>query len=242
MELVSYAFAAGALATLNPCGFSLLPAALGRFLANRRRGGSAGLAVGLLMGLGVFATFAGVGALVALIGTAVGAYLPYVNSLLGVGLIALGFRSLLGRPPSLAIRGPAGREGSLAEFVLFGIAYGLASLGCTLPVFLAVAGLALSRGPGGLAVLLAYGLGMAGVLAAVGWVVGMGKEGVLRGLRLAGRGFAWLGGVLLLLAGSYLLGFQLDFLLGLRQLTWGLPLAAGFVAWFVGRWRAFHPA
>ncbi len=135
MELVSYAFAAGALATLNPCGFSLLPAALGRFLANRRRGGSAGLAVGLLMGLGVFATFAGVGALVALIGTAVGAYLPYVNSLLGVGLIALGFRSLLGRPPSLAIRGPAGREGSLAEFVLFGIAYGLASLGCTLPVF-----------------------------------------------------------------------------------------------------------
>jgi len=48
--------------------------------------------------------------------------------------------------------------------------------------------------------------------------------------------------VLLLLAGSYLLGFQLDFLLGLRQLTWGLPLAAGFVAWFVGRWRAFHPA
>ncbi len=242
MERVSYAFAAGALATLNPCGFSLLPAALGRFLANRRRGGSAGLAVGLLMGLGVFATFAGVGALVALIGTALGAYLPYVNSLLGVGLIALGFRSLLGRPPSLAIRGPAGREGSLAEFVLFGIAYGLASLGCTLPVFLAVAGLALSRGPGGLAVLLAYGLGMAGVLAAVGWVVGMGKEGVLRGLRLAGRGFAWLGGVLLLLAGSYLLGFQLDFLLGLRQLTWGLPLAAEFVAWFVWRWRAFHPA
>jgi len=76
VDLFVYALTAGAFATLNPCGFSLLPASLGRFLARRGHGPGVGLVVGLSMGAGAFSAFAAIGVVLSLFGVAMGAYLP----------------------------------------------------------------------------------------------------------------------------------------------------------------------
>ncbi len=239
MSFFLYAFTAGALATLNPCGFALLPATIGRFLAKGTRGWAAGLWLGLLLGLGAFLTFALIGGALSLVGTALGAYLPYLNLALGLLLIALGVLSLLGRGVGLGVGARAPRGGGPGEFFLFGLAYGLASLGCTLPIFLAVVGFAFAKGPGeGLLALLAYGSGMAGALTAIGVLVGFGKEELVRGLRRAGRWIEPLGALLLLAAGAYLAAYQLAFLLdrpGLAGWAAGASLPLGLLFYLLAR-------
>lgn len=244
MSFLVYAFTAGALATLNPCGFAMLPAVLGRFLARGQGGARAGLGLGLLLSLGALTAFGVMGLLLTLVGTALSRYLPYVNLLLGLFLLTLGALTLAGRGVGLGVdlRAPEGR--GWGEFYLFGLFYGLASLGCTLPVFLAVAGVALSRGPlEGLLALSAYGLGMGAVLMGASLLVGLGKVELVKGLRRAGLYLESLGAGLLLVAGGYLLAYWLTFLLGNPALARALGLGAGALALFLGLWlrrRATH--
>lgn len=66
--------------------------------------------------------------------------IPWLNLIIGVGLTALGIWTGMGRTlllplPTIAVKG-FGR--SPQAMFLYGIAYGLASLGCALPVFLSV--------------------------------------------------------------------------------------------------------
>lgn len=227
MSLLFYAWTAGALATLNPCGFALLPATLGRFLAKGKSGGWGGFWLGLLLGLGAFSTFAVIGFVLSLVGTALGSYIPYVNLGLGFILVGLGLATVMGHGLGfhLGTRAPLGSGGRF-EFYLFGVAFGLASLGCTLPVFLAIVGLAFAKGAvTGLIALLGYGAGMAAVLVVVGVLAGLGKGELLKTMRQAGIYLEPIGGVLLLLAGGYLLGYQLEFLIQRPGLTWQLALA-----------------
>lgn len=209
MSLWLYAFTAGALATLNPCGFALLPAVLGRFLTQGRGGVRAGLGLGLLLTLGTLSVFGAIGLVFSWLGSALGRYLPYLNLLLGLGLLAMGVLTLIGKGGGLNLPLRAPRGQGLGQFYGFGLAYGLASLGCTLPVFLSVAGFALTQGPvAGALALLAYGLGMGMVLITVSLLVGLGQEGALKRLRQGGGYLEVLGALLLLLAGGYLAGYQ----------------------------------
>jgi cytochrome c-type biogenesis protein len=243
VSFLIYAFTAGALATLNPCGFAMLPAVLGRFLARGQGGVRAGLLLGVSLSLGALSAFGGMGLLLSLVGTALSRYLPYVNLLLGLLLLTLGALTLAGRGVGLAVdlKAPEGR--GWGEFYLFGLFYGLASLGCTLPVFLAVAGLALSRGAlEGVWALTAYGLGMGGVLVGVSLLVGLGKEELLKGLRRAGLYLEPLGAALLLFAGGYLLGYWGGFLFLGEPRPW-LGLGVGGVLLILdGRLRSLAKA
>lgn len=240
MGLFFYAFTAGVFAAFNPCGFALLPAALGRFLAGGRGGVRAGLGLGLFLSLGALTAFGGLGLLLALVGSALARYLPYVNLALGLGLLLLGALTLAGRGLGLEVGFQVPRGLGAGEFYLFGLAFGLASLGCALPVFLAVASLAFSRGAWeGLLALLAYGLGMGAVLVGVSLLVGLGKEELLRSLRRVGVYLEPLGAGLLLLAGTYLLAYWLTALVPDPALARGLGLLGGAFALLLGlkgRW------
>ena len=88
--------------------------------------------------------------------------------------------------------------------MLFGLGYGVASLSCTLPIFLVVAGAALTGS--GLAVPLtfaAYALGMGTILTALAVAVALSRTGVANGVRRLRPHFTRLSGVLLVAAGAY---------------------------------------
>jgi len=176
-----YAYAAGMVAAVNPCGVLLLPSLVAYYLAGEHaagapwweRSGSAFL-LGVMATLGFVALFAAVGLVFALSGRALGAYFPVGGTIVGVALAALGlWLAVTGRSFGLtsATRAMGGvRLGaSLRSLFAFGVAYGIASLACTLPVFLVVVGTALSaegllQGAGQFVV---YALGMGTVLTAV---------------------------------------------------------------------------
>lgn len=206
------ALVAGALATLNPCGFPLLPAFLSFYVgAQEERLPSAGsrvlqgLVVGLVVTAGFLAVFVVVGLPVAYGAGVVSDALPWVGVVLGALLVAAGLLSLVGRPPRLPIRwGMRARPARGAgPMLLFGVGYGVASIGCTLPVFLAVVGAAAS-GASTVLVFAVYGAGMAVVLTALSVAAALLREGLARGLRRLLPHMGRIAGGLLMVAGGYL--------------------------------------
>jgi len=107
--------------------------------------------------------------------------------------------------------GTAARHAGPWGYAAFGLAYGLASLGCTLPVFLIVVGNALVL-HGFLASLLEfllYGLGMSVVIAALTLVVALFKGAALGRPRRLVRFVSPASAVLLLVTGGYVVYYWL---------------------------------
>lgn len=212
-----YAFAAGMLAAVNPCGFALVPAYLGSYLwpdgssarwrlLVRAIGFSAAVTAGFVV------LFGTAGLLLGGIGAAAVRSLPWLGLMVGVVLAAAGAAALAGGPsPSIAAgQGLAGFLGRAAArpgptgYAAYGVVYGLASLGCALPVFLSVVGGAMTQGPlvaAGLFVL--YGLGLGAVLSAAAVTAAALGTGIFARLGRVGRATPVAGAALLLVAGAY---------------------------------------
>jgi cytochrome c biogenesis protein CcdA len=136
---------------------------------------------------------------------------PSLGLAAGAAAMLAGAVALAGRG-TLAVPLPAGLPRSQNHWLrplVFGVAYGLASLGCSLPVFLAFLASSLAvRGSGNaLAVLAAYVTGIATTILALLVVATLLREGLARRLGpLAGR-LHRVSGLLLLLAGGDLTYF-----------------------------------
>jgi cytochrome c biogenesis protein CcdA len=210
------ALAAGAVAAVNPCGFALLPAYLSLLLVGEggeRTGGrlsAVGRALVLTsaMTLGFVAVFGAFGLLAAPAVDAVASRLPWLSMVIGLVLVALGGWLLGGRSlPSLPgfRRAPAmtRRFGSMA---LFGVAYAVASLSCTIGPFLAVVATAGFRGGAplaGVGLFLSYGLGMAFLVGSVALAVALARMSFVLRLRRSAPTLARAGGGVLVLSGAY---------------------------------------
>ncbi|MBX6773055.1 MAG: hypothetical protein IRY83_15120 [Chloroflexi bacterium] len=139
---LAYAFAAGMAATVNPCGFVMLPTLVSYYLgtADLRerdqpvwRRGAAGLGLGLAATAGFVALFTVVGAALAAGGQALSSIFPWLGFAIGVILALLGLWLLLsGRSLGIVLlhRVQPPRWRSPAGFFLFGVAYEAASLSC----------------------------------------------------------------------------------------------------------------
>jgi cytochrome c biogenesis protein CcdA len=130
--------------------------------------------------------------------------------------VVLGLWLYLGR--SLSVRVPhleaARVAGSYRAMFVYGVTYALASLGCTLPIFLVAVGAALTAGPvGSLALFVAYSVGMGLVLTAVALGAALFQGAVSTTLRRALPYVQQVSALLLVVAGGYLLWTDLPRLL-----------------------------
>ncbi len=207
------AFTAGMLATVNPCGFAMLPAYLGFFLGLERTEASTtasigrALAVSAAVAAGFMAVFIPIGVL---LNAGVGslAWVRYASIGIGLTLVALGLAMLCGY--RLPITGPklerGGRDRTVGSMALFGVSYAVASLGCTIPTFIVYGVATFTRDgvAGGFLSIAAYGLGMALVLTALTVALATARGGLLRAIRGSLRYVDRAAAALLVLAGAYL--------------------------------------
>ena len=206
------AVAAGMAASVNPCGFALLPAYLGAFLGFEHRSGGMGaigraLAVSAALTGGFIVVFGLFGLIVTPLALQLDDKLPWVTIVIGIGLVALGIVLLSGRELVLKIpklqRG--GRDGTLPSMFLFGISYATASLSCTIGPFLAVTTTTFrsSSWLAGIAVFFAYGIGMGIVIGVLTVALSLAKATVVEHFRRAMPMINRVSGVLLIVAGAY---------------------------------------
>ena len=158
---IGYAFGAGMVSAVNPCGFAMLPAYLSLYLgAGEEQFAEQSWLLRLVKAITIAGVVtAGFGILFGLIGMIVSAggsmllgVMPWVSIVIGVGLVGMGIWMLFGKHFSFEFMTNIGnrigdpRTISIRGFFLFGLAYGATSLGCTLPIFLVVVGGSLTSG------------------------------------------------------------------------------------------------
>ena len=215
-----YSFGAGMVSTVNPCGFTMLPAYLSIYLGERddivvprqyiRRGGKA-LLIGTAVTIGFTVLFSFFGVILWAGGYFLMQYLPWFGLFVGAVLACLGLFLLAGKSLYTALPARfASMIGSLEAqgiktYFLFGIGYGMASLGCSLPIFLVVVGSAIkSQGfANGLFQFFSYSMGMGAVLTSLVFSLAVFKGGLANYLRRVLPHTGKIAGAMLLLAGSY---------------------------------------
>ena len=211
-------FTAGLLAAINPCGFVLLPTYLVYFLGmeNLRPGTEhasmlRAVKVSLAVSAGFMSIFVVIGAVTKLSTNWFVDKAQWISLLIGVGLFALGIAMLFGyRLPFTTPRIDIGRRDlSVRSMYVFGLAYAVASIGCTIAPFVGVVlGSFSTKGLGtGIGAIGLYGVGMALVVTGLTVPLAFANTALLRVLR---RGMAWfeqVAGVLLILTGIYLVWY-----------------------------------
>jgi cytochrome c-type biogenesis protein len=211
---LAYAFSAGMVAAVNPCGFPMLPAYLSFFIGaddestDRASRIPRALASAAAVSLGFFVVFVGVGLPIDAGVDVLMEGVPWLTMAIGAALVAFGISLLVGRGPRFTLPrlDKGGRTRRFGSMVLFGMSYAIASLGCTLPIFLiAVAGTTERANLlSGVSAFLAYAAGMSVVLLFVSLALALAREGMVRRLRSVLRYIDLIAGALLVVVGVYL--------------------------------------
>ena len=239
---LTLALAAGGLSTVNPCGFAMLPAYLSFFvgagddqLPSASSRAALGLKTGLLVTAGFLVVFAAVGIPLTYGATRIVRGVPLAGIAVGMILVGVGVATVRGRGIAVTFANPVRVRGSRGPKTVFafGIGYGIASLGCTLPVFLAVVGASLAtQGTGAaLVVLAAYGLGMSAMLIVLSTGAALFRDGLVRTVRRLLPHMHTITGGLLTIAGLYLTYFWIRVRFG-PVATLGEDPIVGFVSAF----------
>ena len=214
---IALAFTAGMVATVNPCGFAMLPAYLSFFLgigSGDDQPAEAGLARALVVGAavsaGFMALFATGWAILELTTVNVEEFSPWLTVVIGAALAVGGVAFIAGWEPKLGIPRleKGGRTQGLGSMFLFGVSYAVASLSCTLGPFLSVVAATFDRTRvQGLLAFVAYGLGMALLLMALTVTLALARRGLLAKLRQVLPYVSRVSGVIMALMGLYLVWY-----------------------------------
>jgi len=206
------ALTAGMAATVNPCGFALLPAYLSAFVgldadSSKSSAVGRGLKVSAVLTLGFVAVFGVIGIVITKFIGGIQEYLPWATIVIGIGLIGLGIYLLTGRQIILNIPklNKGGADGTLLSMFLFGVSYAVASLSCTIGPFLAVTSTTFRNENylSGVMVFVLYGLGMGIVVSVLTLAVALAKDGLVNKFRSLLPKMNMFAGVLLVIAGAY---------------------------------------
>ncbi|MFT5697582.1 MAG: cytochrome c-type biogenesis protein [Desulforhopalus sp.] len=223
-----YAFGAGMVSAVNPCGFAMLPVYLTLYLGAeddnfRQRSLWFRLLKSFWIALVVTAGFGLLFGLVGIVVSAGGSFLmglmPWLAVIVGGGLVLLGIWILLGNTVAFhSIASVAGRIGdprqmSVRGFFLFGVAFGATSLSCTLPIFLMVVGSSVTAGDfsGGMLQFVSYIVGMGVIMQLLTLGIAVVKEGVVVGaLRKTMPYVQKVSAFFLIVAGAYIVYYWLS--------------------------------
>ncbi len=214
-----YAFGAGMVTAVSPCGVIMVPAYASLYVGGgedsrptRRRIGRA-LVMSAVVTAGFILLFGVTGAVLSWGGSFLKEYVPWVAVAIGVLLVVLGAYVVAGGklysslPARLADRLGGAAGPSARGFFVFGVAYAVAALSCTLHVFLLVVSSAVTTGGflSGVLQFVSFSLGMGSVILAVTVGLVLFRETMNRWLHRAVPVIARYSGLLLVIAGAYII-------------------------------------
>jgi cytochrome c-type biogenesis protein len=215
---LSLSFIRGLVASINPCGFVLLPTYLMYFLGVSAANGemqkapiSKALLVGVTVSSGFLAVFFAIGAVTQFWTQSLLENAKYATAAIGIAFVVLGIAMLFGyKLPIGTMQVRTGeRDRTLRSMFLYGIAYAVASLGCTLPLFMSTLfQTGESKGYwAGVANVVMYALGMAVVVISLTLALAAANASFVKWLKNKMQYVEMVSGAFVLLSGLYLLWY-----------------------------------
>lgn len=219
MEFVYFSFVQGVLAFLAPCAVALLPGYIVAFISRNSAGDPTlatrmgrGLKLALLSILGILLIYAIAGAMIIIAAQVLKDYMKWITIGMGGVLIVLGFLMVIGKNVafSLNMNNPTYKSEAVEAFV-FGVAYAIGALGCLFPLFLVVATQAMAAPTAleGASYIGAYFAGISGMMIAVILLSTFAKDLLMKYLRKILPHMERITGALLILAGLYVIHYQM---------------------------------
>lgn len=219
MDFIGFSFVQGVLAFLAPCAVALLPGYIVAFISRNSEGkpGAAtrlirGLKLALLSILGILFIYAMAGGMIVLASQVLKDYMKWITMGMGTVLIVLGILMVMGKNVSLSLnmKDPSYKT-EAAEAFVFGVAYAIGALGCLFPLFLVVATQAMAAPTvweGG-SYFLAYFAGMSSMMIAAILFSIFARDLLMKYLRKILPYMEMITGVLLIMAGMYVIYYQM---------------------------------
>lgn len=220
--LLVFSLTAGIAAFVNPCGMAVLPAYVSYFIGSVQSGGGSwsrtlirGALLGLASTIGFLSVFGVAGIAISALGSWLLRYAPWMAVAVGLAIVGLGVLLLLDKSPSIGIRmdlAPHISSRGLRSFLLFGVAYAMASLSCTSPIFIYVTLQALSLGSleGAVATIVSYVVGMGIAMTMFSTFLVMGSQKLLQYAYNAMPIIKRIAGLIVTVAGFYIIYFQIS--------------------------------
>lgn len=209
---LGFAFTLGVATFFAPCAFPLLPGYVAFYLGQNRDGPDRtptrlrrAASVGVLTSLGFFLVYAALAGAVSAVGARALEDISLLELAVGALLVLLGTAMAAGKLhlDRLSIPLPERRR-SPVSFVGFGVVYAAAAAGCTAPLFIGLAGVALAGGPAGaVATFAAYAAGMSALMVLVTALTAVGRDQILGRLSRNTERINRVAGAVLAIAGVY---------------------------------------
>ncbi len=202
-------FTAGGLALLSPCGFPMLPGYISYYMG-RKASLEKAVSGGVACTLGLLAVFSAIGVGVSTLGSFVSRYIPLLELVAGLIVIIMGISMIVEiRFPTFFTTLRAPKQGGLIGFFLYGVVYGLAALGCSVPIFFSIFFYAVATGGAlyGITTFVVYAMGMGLPIIVTSVLVAKTKKLLLERLLKMIPWFQKISGLVLITIGAYLIYF-----------------------------------
>jgi cytochrome c biogenesis protein CcdA len=218
---MSLSFIRGMVAAVNPCGFILLPTYLMYFLGlqgampgSQRATMRRAVTVSAAVSAGFLSVFLVAGVVSYHFTSWINENAKYATGAIGAALLVLGIAMLFGyKLPFMTPRFDSGGEGgprqTVSAMFVYGIAYAVASIGCTIGLFIATV-FSTTRRDGivsGVGNMLAYGAGMALLVSALTIALASANTSLLKMLRGSLQYVDRIAAGFVVLSGMYLLWY-----------------------------------
>ncbi|MBI5388978.1 sulfite exporter TauE/SafE family protein [Candidatus Woesearchaeota archaeon] len=218
-NFIYFSFIQGMLAFFAPCAVALLPAYIVSFISRNKEQSSSkkylllrGFKLASLSILGILIIYALAGTMILFAGQLIKEYMKWIALSMGGALVILGIMMLCGNSISLNLHMKYKKHNSeTAEAFFFGIAYAIGALGCLFPLFLVVTTQAIAA-PNilrGGSYIIAYFLGISTLMIIAILMSIFTKDYLMKQLGKILPYMDWISGVLLILAGIYVIQYQL---------------------------------
>ncbi len=215
--LAAFGFLAGLTAFFAPCAFALFPGYISYALTlteakevqGKRLSSSLRLGVAGATGAVLFFLLIGVG--LSVLGGSLSPFLVKAKPILALGIVLLGVLLVLDRSPNLPflqallpVRGNPTKSPWKGAF-LYGFGYGLASTGCTLPVYMSAIIFPFMSGYpfAGFVTFVSFALAMGLLMLAVSLLIGFSRQTLIHRLQAKTRTLKRIGGIILIGVGLY---------------------------------------
>ena len=208
---LAFPFLAGFSSLFHPCSFALLPGYMAYLIESKSL--DRGILAGLVFTSGLVTVLSIIGALLSFVGSVLIAFLPLLQLVVAVTIVLLGLIQMLQlNLPSFMPRMQLAK--GIIGLYVFGLGFGLVISGCSAPVFFSIILYSFISGfQKGVLTLASYGLGMGLITMVVSIITLRTKQFMLSQITRYSSWISRITGIVLIVAGLYILNSALALLL-----------------------------